>query len=220
MSEVRQETKRIFCNVCRTSTNHILRARHSRRRIVEEGEQPGETVTSIWACAGCEEETFESQYKPLDDPECDPVFFPLRMEQDPHQPKVFHRLKPDLNRLYVEIVDCLNRNSLVLCSIGLRALMEGVCRDQGLTDRKTSLEDKINGLSLPTNLIDALHAFRWAGNYAAHENDPLTPDEALLAITVLEDLLNFFYDLDYKASQMKYGSRMAELKTNKGGTIQ
>ncbi len=223
VSEDGQETKRIFCNWCKTPTKHVLSATHSRRRIVEEGEQPGEITTSIWSCSGCEDETFEWKFTGIDEGEQDPTYFPPRVEQEPRQPKVFHRLKPNLNRLYVEIVDCLNRGSLVLCSIGLRALMEGICRDQGLTDRKTTLEDKINGLRtlLPsTNLIDALHAFRFAGNDAAHENAPLTRDEAILAIEVIEDLLNFLYDLDYKASQMKYGSRMAELKTHKGGTVQ
>lgn len=227
VSEDGQETKRIFCNWCKAPTNHVLRATHSRTRIVEEGEQPGEITTSIWSCAGCEVETFEWKFTGIDEGEQDPTYLPPRSEdneeEDAVQPKVFHRLKPELDRLYVEIIASLNRNCLVLCSIGLRALMEGICRDKGFTDKKDSLEVKINRLVtfLPsTNLIDALHAFRLAGNYAAHENAPLTRDEALLAIEVIEDLLNFLYDLDYKASQMKYGSRMAELKTDKGGTVQ
>jgi hypothetical protein len=58
---------------------------------------------------------------------------------------------------------------LLLCTIGLRALIEGVCNDKGFKDRK--LENNIEGLTklLPSpNMIEALHALRLFGNDAAH----------------------------------------------------
>jgi len=194
--------------------------------VYEDGERyhPGEITTSIWSCAGCDEETFEYKYRAVDEDEFDPQYFPPRLEHlaqgDEVRPKVFQHLNPDLKRLYVEVVACLNTNCLVLCTMGLRALIEEICRDKQITGN--NLYAKIEGLItfLPSrNLIDALHAFRWAGNYAAHENDPLSREEARLATEVIEDLLNFLYDLDYKASQMKYGTRMAQWKIEKLGPV-
>jgi hypothetical protein len=62
-------------------------------------------------------------------------------------------------------------------------------------------------------LIEALHAFRFAGNDAAHKLEALTRDDARRAIEVMETLLNFLYDLDYKASQMRHASKRAAFKS-------
>jgi uncharacterized protein DUF4145 len=109
---------------------------------------------------------------------------------------------------------------LLLCTIGLRALVEGVCVDKGLTER--NLERQIDGLIkfLPSvNLIEALHTFRFAGNDAAHRLEPLSRDQARTAISLIEDLLNYFYDLDYKALQMRSASSKAEFRAFKPGSV-
>jgi hypothetical protein len=81
VSEDRQGTKIIFCNDCKAPTKHVLCATHSRRRIEEEGEQPGEITTSIWSCAGCENETFEWKFTGIDDGEQDPTYLPPRKDE-------------------------------------------------------------------------------------------------------------------------------------------
>ena len=109
--------------------------------MYEDGERyhADEFTTSIWSCAGCDEETFESKYKPVDEEEFGPEYFPPRSEYsekgDVIQPKVFQHLDPDLNRLYVEVVACLNGNCLVLSTMGLRALIEGICREKKIMGR-------------------------------------------------------------------------------------
>ncbi len=173
-------------------------------------------------CAGCDTITFEWQvmYASLDKQgewdEHAGGYFSTRSEA-----KLFKNLKPELNRLYEEIVTCLDRDCMLLCTIGLRALIEGVCKDKGL--REGNLEHRINDLTkfLPSlNLIEALHEFRFAGNAAAHELQALTQDEAKMAIEVMEDLLNFLYDLDYKASQIRNASKRAASKSVKPGSVQ
>jgi len=199
-------TKWIFCNNCKSETRHTLRATYSRRRIVhEDGErfEPGDITTSIWSCAGCDDETFEWQYKPTDNEIFDPVYLPTR-SVDSLQRKRFKNLGSDLTRVYGEVITSFNEGCLVLCTIGLRALIERICRDKGL--REGNLEQRIDCLVkfLPSvNCIEALHAFRVVGNTAAHELEALTRDNARAAIAVIEDLLNFFYDFDYRASQMQ-----------------
>jgi hypothetical protein len=66
-------------------------------------------------------------------------------------------------------------------------------------------EKNIEGLTklLPSpNMIEALHGLRLFGNDAAHRLEALTRGNAHEAIEVMEHLLNHFYDMDYKASQV------------------
>jgi hypothetical protein len=211
LSEGEQETKIIRCNECKNDTHHYLRATYSRQ--INRG--PAEIRSSIWSCAGCDDETFEWRIIPLDDPEEGLLqYFPQR-EEDSMWPKHFTKLNPRLSGLYKEVIACFNNGSLLLCTIGLRALLEGICGDKGLTDG--NLEHKIDGLinfiNSP-NLIEALHAFRFAGNAAAHELEAIESGDARQAIDVMEDLLKFLYELDYKASRMKYASgRDASMRT-------
>ena len=224
MTEIGQKTKKIFCNQCKSLTNHVLRARHSLSEEmtydldgveVADDDVVGIHVHrySMWSCAGCTQPTLEWEVG-YENPDLADNFdsfqgdyFPSR-SKDSLPARVFTKLNPKLTRLYMEVIASFNWNCLLLCTIGLRALIEGICVDKGLTERE--LDRKIDGLIkfLPSlNLIDALHAFRFAGNDAAHRLEALTRDDAKRAIEVVEDLLNFLYDLDYKASLLRHASK-------------
>jgi hypothetical protein len=186
---------------------------------------------SIWACAGCDTVTFEWQvmYPNLDVPtqelgtaqwdEYDGGYFSTRSRA-----KLFKTLNPDLATLYNDVVASFAEGRLLLCTIGLRTLIEGVCADKGFTDLYSkNLNHKIDGLNkfLPNpNIIEALHALRLAGRDAAHRLEALTQEDAQLAIEIVEDLLNFLYDLDYKASQLRNVSRKAAFKSTKPSSVQ
>ena len=226
MSEGVQETKIIFCNICRVRTKHLLRAKYARPHFNFDGGYVSENYenrASIWSCAGCDEVTFEWQQFERQDEKWEDVlggYFPTREEEDSVQRKFFKNLNPELNRLYAEVVTCFNEGCLLLCTIGLRGLIEGVCRDKCPTEG--NLERKINGLVkfLPSlNLIEALHGFRVVGNNAAHELEALNRDDAKAAIEVLEDVLNYLYDLDYRASQITNASRKASSRSDKPGFV-
>ena len=70
--------------------------------------------------------------------------------------------------------------------------------------RGKNLEVKIDNLSsiLPANIVINLHSFRFIGNDAIHELTPPKAEALRLAIEIVEDLLNFLYELDYKASRL------------------
>jgi hypothetical protein len=243
MSEVEQETRRILCKMCRAITHHHLRAKYSRtRQIVVDAdgnggdmhdvagfvgsqydnvvEVDGRITTSIWSCGGCDEETFECLYQTDLDAngkwqEEHRTYYPERLQSaGGRQRKHFQMLSAKLNDLYAEVINSFNHGSMLLFTIGLRSLLEGICKDKGLTDG--NLEHKINGLTkfLPNvNVIEALHNFRFSGNAAAHDLDPLKPDDAQVAIEIIEDLLNFLYQLDYKASQVRAASNKGVRKS-------
>jgi hypothetical protein len=56
---------------------------------------------------------------------------------------------------------------------------------------------------LPPNIVESLHGFRFIGNKAIHELEPPTQPELALAIDVMEDLLNFLFELEYKARGLR-----------------
>jgi len=53
---------------------------------------------------------------------------------------------------------------------------------------------------LPESIVKNLHGFRFIGNRAVHELEAPDASELALALEVIEDILNFLYSLDYKAS--------------------
>jgi len=55
---------------------------------------------------------------------------------------------------------------------------------------------------IPQNIVSNLHSIRFLGNEAAHELIAPTYHELSLAIEICEDLLNFLYELDYKATSL------------------
>lgn len=209
--------KKILCNHCRTRTNHLLKAEHI--TYVEDDGLADEYVYRLWACAGCEHATMELRF--LD---CVPADPELREEVDPDEidedlytysyfperkahylsPKNFAKLNPKLERIYRESISCFNAGALVLCAAGLRSLLEGVCQDKKIKGR--TLEERIENLQflLPNkNIIRHLHHFRFTGNKAMHELEAPSTEDVRLAIDVIQDLLNYIYELDYKASKLK-----------------
>lgn len=116
--------------------------------------------------------------------------------------KRFLHLDTKLAAIYFEVILSFNAESRILCAIGLRALLEGICAEKEI-DGKT-LYQKIDGLKafLPINIVESLHSFRFMGNVAAHQLQPPKRDELQLAIEVIEDLLNFLYDLEYKVQRL------------------
>jgi hypothetical protein len=197
-----QKTKIIYCNRCKEQTNHVLLGSHCRTYHYD---YSTEVTYSFWICAGCDSATLEAAWisSVMSEEEyADYIFYyPPRAIQDLIR-KVFKQLPKPLTLLYEEVIKAFNHQLHLLCAAGLRALIEGICQDKQI--KGATLEKKINGLEsiLPKNIVEHLHGFRFLGNKAMHELDLPQRDNLKIAIEVSEDLLNFLYELDYKASQL------------------
>jgi hypothetical protein len=208
---------KIYCNRCRQITNHRLVGEHRYREEDLFFGDEEEYIYRLWICAGCEEGTLESGHAFLGgvygqisedgNQLWSQDFYPKRSRQD-LAAKVFIKLKPKLGKIYKETIGCFNNGSLVLCSAGLRALLEGVCDDKRV--RGKNLRDKIDNLQpllANKNIIKNLHHFRFTGNQAVHQLEAPTQADTKLAIEVMEDLLNFLYELDYKSSRLRASAK-------------
>jgi len=204
MAEETPAKSKIYCNWCGQDTNHQLQAEHRFPAGTEIGADDV-WLYQLWICCGCDHGTLlQVHWQFLDEVKDGMVsYFPKR-SQEQLAPKPYSKLKPKLSILYEEAIACYNEQALIMCAAGLRALLEGICQDKKVKGR--NLKVKIEGLQtlLPNkSIIKNLHHFRFMGNEALHELSVPKRSQLKLAIEIIEDLLNFFYELDYKAKRLR-----------------
>jgi hypothetical protein len=195
----------VYCNRCKSDTRHALITKHSRREV-EELSPDGvpilafETVSAVWKCQGCESLTIEER-SGYDSHDWQRRFYPKRNRNE-LQAKYFAQLPERLRTIYKESLIAFNEDARTLSAVGLRALIEGICKDRGIKGK--DLYEKIDGLrkDLPENIVKNLHNLRFMGNDAAHELSAPPEYELRLGIDICEDLLNFLYELDYKTARL------------------
>jgi len=205
--------KRIFCNKCGGLTRHMLRAEYHQVFDSSKYEEMymdfADGYWEIWQCQGCEEIAFLESWS-LEGEEPSESFFPERATKLIKE-KSFKKIPSELNSIYTEVIRSFNSGCYILCTAGLRALLEGICLNKGIHSGPTTnninrnnLEGKINGLKaiIPVNIADNLHGFRFLGNKALHELEVPSGKDIALAIEVIEDVLNVIYELDYKSGRL------------------
>ncbi|MGD0820979.1 MAG: DUF4145 domain-containing protein [Desulfomonilia bacterium] len=220
-SENASEKKYIFCNWCRNETNHVLKGEHYRDYP---GYNPDGSLGIVervgyrfWVCAGCERGTLEEFYifdatndEYVSRPDVE--YYPERTNLHVKE-KYFVQLPKKLAVIYRETLRAYNNSLNVLCALGIRALLEGICADKGITG--SNLEERINNMiniPLPQNIVSNLHSLRFIGNEAAHELSAPSIEELRLAIEICQDLLNYLYELDYKAHKLTNSRQLKETK--------
>ena len=214
------EIVRIFCNSCLNVT------RHENLRGYEEARPTGEVVDwQIVQCAGCENISFYRLQKIEVEGGWEATgegIYPPRLYR---KPKDYADMPANLDQLYRETISAFNESSLLFSAGGLRALVEGICAHQGVTDgpkrdgntgqyqtkngqvvRGDSLECRIEGLAERNVLLPRqatfLHEHRLLGNRALHELD--VPDKQTLgtALTILEHVMEGLYNLQAQADAL------------------
>jgi hypothetical protein len=205
--------EQVVCNSCNHRTWHSIVFSQSFAISAYDGyggdDYLGDVDTrwDLLQCMGCGSVSVRMIIENENDEHPYVEFYPERTISH-HFGKYYVHLPKNLAHLYSEISATYNRGNLILCSAGLRALLEGICVDKGIyegPDEKgkstKSLEGKINGLAsiVPPGIVKNLHRLRFLGNQALHELDVPDKNDVKLAISVIEDIMNIIYDLDYRA---------------------
>lgn len=106
--------------------------------------------------------------------------------------------------LYQEILSALGGNSLILTGIGIRMLIEAVCKDRKA--KGSNLISKIDNLVeqhvLTQDGAQILHRLRFMGNKAAHEAKAYKAEELYAALDVAEHLLSTVYIIPKKIDHL------------------
>lgn len=203
MIDTLPNNKKIHCNNCGSPTNHLLMCTHNATAVDEQGYKQ-ELWIGFLVCAGCDSPSIELRMA-SDNPE-DEIHGQQISEFIPERhdgwisAQYFRKLSLRLQKLYWEVVQAYNHNLNTLAAAGLRTLVEGICADKGVTGH--NLENKINNLKtlLPEHIVNTLHSFRFIGNAAMHEQNAPEREDLRLAIGIIDDLLNYLYELDYKTA--------------------
>ena len=120
-----------------------------------------------------------------------------------------HLLPPKISEVYREIIGAINADLSILPAVGLRALIEAVCRDQGIPG--ATLEKLIDGLATKGVLTAAqatiLHGHRFLGNSAAHDVVPPGQVELEAALEIAESVLQTIYVVPRLAKRMPKGRK-------------
>jgi len=104
-------------------------------------------------------------------------------------------LPTQIQGIYGETVAALNSDQLILAGIGIRALIEMICKERSAAG--ANLAQKIDWLVtekiLTENDAAILHRIRTLGNSAAHEATPHNSAQLGLALDICEHLLKGVY---------------------------
>ena len=217
------EQKKIHCNTCKHETNHELLAIHDCDYQEAEGNALiyyENTRYGFWVCKGCDTASLEEKYNcsGMHDENGDIYsyeYFPERKNKSLRIAKKFAHINSKLNSVYLEIIKSHEHGLGVISAIGVRALLEGICIEEGIIDSVAyNLTGKIAKLQEKNNIpesivegLNSLNSLKFIGDNAAHSLDSSNNHTITLAIDLLEALLVHLYeakfDLQRKAELVK-----------------
>lgn len=230
------EKIKVFCGDCKRPTNHAVISSAD----IKGHEDVDQDFWIEWdyhyqiiQCQGCESISFRKTYSNSEDmvqvgSSLDDLDYRLyeniypQRSQKTLKIKDFYNIPSTIRRIYREVIDAYNIETSTLCGAGVRAIIEGLCAENGITDgpvsvpqsgggttirRKTNLEGKIYGLYeqglLTQQHANVLHEHRFMGNEAVHELDSPSLEELELAISIVEHTLENIYELPEKARELR-----------------
>ncbi|MFN3343146.1 MAG: DUF4145 domain-containing protein [Flavobacteriales bacterium] len=215
-----EEVFKIHCNKCGTVTIHKVFIAHTDRQIIHEiidyrnVDFWEDTTAVVYRCGGCGEFLFK-KYKIWsedvpDFPEKDIVLLPERNVPILKTPDRYSHVPIHIISLYREIIDATVKQMVILCSAGIRTIIEAICNDKkikgGTIEEKFTegLRGKIMGLCehgyLTQKHAESLLHHKFIGDKALHELKNPTQKELVAAIDIIAHTLDAVYELDNKVN--------------------
>lgn len=209
-NKVTKET--IYCGECRRTTNHVV--------LYVSNEKPEQQHDFLWSrthyfaqCAGCDSycyaiatETMESWNPDTEEMEPSWKLFPTPVDGRSLMENN-DLLPPRVSAIYREVIEVVNANLSLLSAIGLRMLIEAICKERKVAG--SNLQNRIDSLkaigALSTSGADVLHKLRFLGNHAAHEIGIAQPGEILAALEIAESMLKIIYVVPHLAKKVSTG---------------
>ena len=203
----------VLCSRCTGKTAHVVLA-----SVDLDGEQPIDDRNTYWwseqyqtvQCLGCKTVSFRQRSSNSEDYDFDErnevchevteALYPPRREGLKGFGNDRFLLPPTVVRVYDETLSALNNAQPVLAGIGVRALVELVCKEKKASGKNlySQIDDLVTQQVLTPNGAEFLHKIRSLGNAAAHEATPHTDSQLALAMSVVEHLLQDVYILPQK----------------------
>jgi hypothetical protein len=201
---------RVNCGSCFCKTNHKVLCDHKLSIDNPTGSWSGREMYQVIQCLGCNEISFRHATWEQGDH--------YQLPDGSYEENIYQRLYPErvngragldlaweesesvpqnLQRIYQETLAAINNEMPVIAGIGIRAIVETICKDKSAAGR--NLSEKIDGLVdlkyLTPSGADALHKLRVMGNKSAHEVKPHSMSQLSIAMDVVDHLVNDLYIL-------------------------
>jgi len=237
-SNIKKLGEKVQCNNCGGPRNHYI-LEESKVDESNDDYNPCITYFYIIQCAGCEKYAFatkglyeDNQYfNDFGEPDIKPVYnvyLEAHKEEERNsqlihfEEKDFDNVPDSLLELYNQIVQVFRLDYQILCAVGLRTLVEGICKETSITEgpklrlesdwgqmfrkdgttpiRENKLECKINGMfeqsMITRTQAEALHKVRMLGNFATHEVDTPRRKANRQAIKVIQHIFENIYEIN------------------------
>lgn len=208
----------VACVTCKRETKHsVLRSIEvSGKEDLGPDEPPfsWNDTFQIVQCRGCETISFRKLHQNSEDyasvgPGPGDWDYAIREDLYPSRAEGRDPIEDDkllptnLQRIYQETIKALNSSQPVLAGIGIRAIIETVCKEKSATgkDLFAKINDLVGKGVLTQEGADILHKLRVLGNQAAHEVKPHDSVQLDLALDVIDHLLMGVYVLPHHASK-------------------
>lgn len=221
----------VFCSTCKNINRHkvLVSADQSGKELMggDDWMYWGSSYQII-ECQGCGNISFRNESSNSEDYDSEDgthtiyeLLYPKRTKET-WNTKEFLNIPYNLRRIYRETIDSFNNENLTLCGAGVRALVEGLCNENGIVDgeieivhkdgsttkkRVDTLQGQINGLYekgiLTRKNTEILHEHRFLGNTAIHDLAAPTREELGLALEIIEHVFDNIYEIPEKAMELK-----------------
>ncbi|MFN0256627.1 DUF4145 domain-containing protein [Pedobacter ureilyticus] len=201
-----------YCGHCNTNTNHIV-VKSEKKGSTPDANFDWSEEYAIIKCMGCDSLQFRTTYSDetmisWNHEEQEEFYYDI-VKYFPKNIVGYKALEnsyniPDKIRVvYNESVEALKNDCYLLCAVGLRAVIEAICIDQGITGR--NLEIKINNLVRSKLITEKdsgrLHSIRFLGNDSVHDMEVPKESKIRIALNIIEHLINNLYLIDIDANE-------------------
>lgn len=203
--------RKLPCHNCNNETYHkVLCSIHKHE---------SDNLTDIWydyeivMCLGCKEISFRSNWVFSEEFEYDDEreFIPIN-HQDLFPNRILGRkeledsklLPFNIQKIYKEAYIALVNKAPILAGVGIRALLEAICKDKETTggDLEKRIDNLVTLKVLTEEGAEVLHSTRIMGNNAAHELTAFDETDLEVAMSLLEHVLLGVYILPKKAKSL------------------
>ena len=206
------EKIRVFCGSCKQATNHVVLCKRHAGSNADDG--------YFWSqehcfcqCAGCDNFCYAIATTTEDDLDVgygheESAWKTYPSHEGERQPiDKIYELPIKVRILYEEVIEAVNAQLSILAALGLRALIESICKERGVKGEKLSelIKDLSDKRVLSAKQAEILHSHRFLGNVAAHEAQQASREEILAALEIAESMMKTIYILPKLSEEIVTG---------------
>ena len=135
-----------YCRLCEHDTNHNILSEH---KVSYSEDYQCNSIYQIVECLGCETKSFREIFEDIESAyqiSSNEWEIPTRIDVYPkfikgHRNFADEYSLPDIvEKIYKEVILAFQEEALILASLGLRAIVEAVCNDLGITGRNLEIQ--------------------------------------------------------------------------------